>query len=332
MPRILPLGNNTAIGKSEIVNFPEKILDKQSLVTIVIEVSLLLWLNFLLALGGLFASTYIAVCIFLLFRQNRFIFKPPTTIRATPRAFNLDYQEVWLSVGIGSSKNNQIHCWWIPAAAPEAKVWLYLHGNGSNMGDELKRAFKFHELGFSCLMLDYRGYGRSQGKFPTELSAYEDAEAAWNYLTQVRQIPPQQILLYGHSLGGAIAIELATRHPEIAGLVVESSFTTMLSMVNHIGQFRIFPVDLLLHQRFDSLSKVRLLQMPVLFLHGSADTFVPAYMSQALFDAAPEPKKLLLVPEARHLDVAELGGAEYSNALQWLIEQAEIRLLELAQH
>ncbi|NES25225.1 MAG: alpha/beta hydrolase, partial [Symploca sp. SIO3E6] len=184
----------------------------------------------------------------------------------------------------------------------------------------------------SCLMIDYRGYGKSQGKFPTECSAYEDVEAAWNYLTQVRQIPPEQILLYGHSLGGAIAIELATKHPEISGLVVESSFTSILSMVNCIKQFRLFPVKFLLHQRFDSLRKVPLLQMPVLFLHGNADQVVPVYMSQTLFDAAPEPKKLLLVSEAGHQDAVELAGAEYLHGLQWLIEQAQARPLELAKN
>lgn len=297
-----------------------------------IEVFPLLWLNLLLALGGLLAIAYIAACLFLLFWQNRFIFRPSKTIRTTPAAYNLDYQEVWLSIVTASGKKNQIHCWWIPSTAPKAKVWLYLHGNSLNMGENLERALKCHQLGFSCLMLDYRGYGQSQGKFPTEFNSYEDAEAAWNYLTQVKQIPPQEILLYGHSLGGAIAIELATRQPEISGLVVEGSFTSMLSMVDYAKQFRIFPVNLLLHQRFDSLSKVQLLQMPVLFVHGSADQTVPVCMSQTLFDAAPEPKKLLVIPEAGHNDLVELAGAEYLHAFQWLIEQVQTRPLELAQH
>jgi len=298
----------------------------------VIEVFPLLWLNLLLALGGILGLAYIVACLFLLFRQNRFIFRPSTIIKATPAALDLNYQEVWLSVRAASGKKNPIHCWWIPSTTANAKVWLYLHGNASNMGGNLHRAGQFNQLGFSCLMLDYRGYGKSQGKFPTEYSTYEDVEVAWNYLTQVRQIPPEQILLYGHSLGGAIAIELATKHPEISGLVVESSFTSILSMVNYIKQFRLFPVNFLLHQRFDSLKKVPLLQMPVLFLHGNADQVVPAYMSQTLCDEAPEPKKLLLVPEAGHQDAVELAGAEYLHGLQWLIEQAQARPLELAQH
>ncbi len=180
-------------------------------------------------------------------------------------------------------------------------------------------------------MIDYRGYGRSPGKFPTESSVYEDVEAAWNYLTQEQKIPPEKIFVYGHSLGGAIAIDLALAHPEIAGLAVEGTFTSMRHMVNHLySQFLIFPVDLILNQRFDSLSKVQSLQMPVLFIHGTADRLIPAHMSQTLFDAAPEPKQLLLVPEAGHHNVGELGGEQYFQAIRLVVEQAQEQLAQLA--
>ena len=296
-----------------------------------IEVFLPLLLRLLLTFGGVIAIAYIAACLFLYLRQTYFIFKPPTVIRTKPTAFNLDYQDVWLPIETASDKSSYIHGWWIPAATPEAGVWLFLHGNGSTIGDEVKRPFWFHKLGFSTLMIDYRGYGRSKGKFPTESSVYEDVEAALNYLTQVRKIPPEKIFVYGHSLGGAIGIDLAQQHPEIAGLVVEGSFTSMRSMVNHLyNHFLIFPVDLLLHQRFDSLSKVRSLQIPLLFIHGTGDRLVPAQMSEMLFEAATEPKRLLLVPEAGHHDVGELGGAQYFQALEWLVEQAQARLEQLA--
>ncbi len=299
----------------------------------VVEVFWQLLLRLLLIFGGVIAIAYSVACVFLWFRQKYFIFKPPRAIRTTPEAFNLNYQEVWLPVSTASGQTSHIHGWWIPAsAAPEAKVWLYLHGNGSNVGDEVKRAFWFHQLGFSTLLIDYRGYGRSEGQFPTESSVYEDVEAAWNYLTQVKHIPAEQIFLYGHSLGGAIAIDLALRHPNLAGLVVEGSFTAMRSMVAHLyRQFLIFPVKLLLHQRFDSLSKVRSLAMPILLIHGTADPVVPAHMSQALFTAATEPKKLLLVPEAGHHNVEELGSVQYLQAIQWVVEQAQTRQAQLAQ-
>lgn len=298
-----------------------------------VEVFWQLLLRLLLIFGGVIAIAYCVACVVLWFRQKYFIFKPPRAIRTTPKAFNLNYEEVWLPVSTASGQTIHIHGWWIPAsAAPEAKVWLYLHGNGSNVGDEVKRAFWFHQLGFSTLLIDYRGYGRSEGQFPTESSVYEDVETAWNYLTQVRHIPAERIFLYGHSLGGAIAIDLALRHPNIAGLVVEGTFTAMRSMVAHLyRQFLIFPVKLLLHQRFDSLSKVRSLSVPILFIHGTADPVVPAHMSQLLFTAATEPKQLLLVPEAGHHNVEELGSAQYLQAIQWLVEQAQARQGQLAQ-
>jgi pimeloyl-ACP methyl ester carboxylesterase len=282
---------------------------------------------------GVLAIAYFTACLYLLLQQKYFIFKPLFVIRTTPAAFNLDYQDVWLPIESSGEKISQIHGWWVPASKPEAPVWLYLHGNGSTIGDEVKRAFWFHQLGYSCLLIDYRGYGHSKGKFPTEASVYEDAEVTWNYLTQVRQIPPERIFVYGYSLGGAIAIELALRHPEIAGLAVEGSFTSMRSMVDHLyRQFGIFPVDLLLHQRFDSLKKVKSLSMPILFIHGTSDRLILPQMSQTLFEAASEPKKLLLVPDARHHDVGELGGTQYFQAIQWVVEQACSKFTPLTQH
>jgi uncharacterized protein len=298
----------------------------------VIEVFLRLLLKLLLISAGVFAIAYLAACLYLFSRQNYFIFKPPSVIRATPAQFNLDYQEIWLPVSTASGNTTYIHAWWIPAAQPETEVWLYLHGNGSNIGDEVARAVWLRQLGLSTLLFDYRGYGRSQDKFPTESSVYEDTEVIWDYLTQERQIPPEQIFLYGHSLGGAIAIEMATRHSEIAGLVVEASFTSMRAMVNQLyREFLIFPVDLLLHQRFDSLSKVRSLQMPIVFIHGTADRVVPAHMSEALYAAAPDPKKLLLLPDIGHNDIRELGGTQYLEAVRWLVEQGRVRRSQLAQ-
>lgn len=297
-----------------------------------INFSLSLVLRLLYIGVGVLAIAYLIACLYLLLRQQYFIFKPPTVIRTTPAAFNLEYQDVWLPVSTPSGQLSPIHGWWVPATAPEAPVWLFLHGNGSTIGDEVKRPFWFHQLGFSCLLIDYRGYGRSQGRFPTESSVYADVEAAWKYLTQNRQIPPAQIFVYGHSLGGALAIELALKHPEVGGLAVEGSFTTMRSMVDHLyRQFGIFPVDWLLHQKFDSLKKVSSLSMPILFIHGTGDRLIPAQMSQSLFEAASEPKKLLLVPEAGHHNVGELGGESYFQALQWVVDQAQTKIVRFAE-
>ncbi|MBR8836244.1 MAG: alpha/beta fold hydrolase [Stigonema ocellatum SAG 48.90 = DSM 106950] len=272
--------------------------------------SLLIWVGAVAALG------YSAVCIFLFFRQPRFIFFPSTSIETTPESFNLRYEEVWLPVPVASGKVERIHGWWIKADQSDGKVLLYLHGNAINIGANVAHANRFHQLGFSVLLIDYRGYGRSEGGFPNEERVYQDAATAWNYLVHQRKIPQERIFIYGHSLGGAIAINLALQHPDAAGLIVESSFTSIRQVIAHRNILSMFPVGLILTQRFESIKKVPNLKMPVLFIHGTADAIVPAFMSQDLYAAAPEPKKLLLVAGAEHSNVAEVARSQYLSAVQ----------------
>jgi len=286
-----------------------------------------LLLRSLLSIGAIAVILYTAACLYLYFQQTRFIFFPSAIVDITPKFFNLNYQEVWLPVKTNSGKVERMHGWWIPAAQPNAKVLLYLHGNGINIAANVEHANRFHQIGFSVLLIDYRGYGRSEGSFPNEMQVYQDAATAWNYLVQERKIQPSQIFIYGHSLGGAVAIDLAVKHPDAAGLIVESSFTSIRDIVDLQGVYRIFPVDLLLHQQFDSIRKVRSLQMPVLFIHGTADWQVPATMSQQLYQAAPEPKQLLLVPNAGHNNVAEVAGVRYFQAVQKFVQQVQTQQL-----
>jgi len=308
----------------------------------------------LIAFGIVLAVAYSAACVFLFVAQGKFIFFPARAIETTPDDFQLKYQDVWLPISTKTGAVESVHGWWIPAsenphspplarggarkgesflAPPQSdkraiagvpalnkgglgKVVLYLHGNASNVGSNVEHAHRFHRLGLSVFVMDYRGYGKSQGDFPSESQVYEDAQLAWDYLVKQRGINPNQIYIYGHSLGGAIGIDLAVRHPEAAGLIVEGSFTSTRAMVNfQKGLFWMFPIDFLLTQRFDSLSKVDRLQMPVLFIHGTADSVVPAQMSKKLFDAAPEPKQLYIVPDGGHTNVAQIGGAEYLQIL-----------------
>ncbi len=282
-----------------------------------------LLLRWLLGIGAAVAILYVAACIYLFFQQTRFIFFPSSAIETTPESFNLAYQEVWLPVKTTSGKVERVHGWWIPASQPNALVLLYLHGNGINIGANVAHADRFHRLGFSVLLFDYRGYGRSEGSFPSEATVYQDAAVAWDYLVKERQIQPNQIFIYGHSLGGAVAIDLALKYPDAAGLIVESSFTSIRGIVDYQRLYGIFPVNLILHQRFDSIKKVRSLQMPVLFIHGTADWQVPATMSQQLYNAAPEPKHLLLVPSAGHNNTAEIAGSKYFQAVQKFVQQVE---------
>ncbi|OUL18710.1 alpha/beta fold hydrolase [Nostoc sp. 106C] len=280
-----------------------------------LQLPLDLLLKVLLCLGIIAAIAYCGFCLLLFIQQPRFIFFPSNVIQETPELFNVAYEEVWLPVPMRSRRVEHIHGWWLKAKHSNAKVLLYLHGNGINIGANIAHAYRFYQLGFSVLLIDYRGYGRSEGTFPNERRVYQDAATAWNYLVQQLQIPPGQIFIYGHSLGGAIAIDLAVKHPNAAGLIVESSFTSIREVVAYRNLFWMFPVNLILTQRFESIKKLPKLKMPVLFIHGTADSSVPFLMSQKLYANAPETKKLILVPNAGHNDVADVAGVEY---MQWI--------------
>ena len=246
-----------------------------------------------LTILAILATLYLASCLLLRYGQAKLIFHPHWQIRSTPKEYGLDYQNVWLSID-----RDKIHGWWIPASESSAPALLYFHGNGSNNGDLVETAAIFHRLGLSVLLIDYRGYGKSSPIFPNETRVYEDAEAAWQYLTQARLIEPQRIFVYGHSLGGAVAIDLATKHPKMAGLITEGTFTSIKDMASLSSVFKIFPLDWVITQRFDSITKIQFLQVPLLILHGAADETIPLFMSQELYAAASKPKQLEIFQQA----------------------------------
>ena len=280
------------------------------------------WLAGLLGMG---AIAYLAACLFLWWQQGQMIFYPSPELSTTPADLQMDYEDVWLSFSVGADWVEKIHGWWIPSSVPSPeKVLLFLHGNTGNMGSNADQLARFYQLGFSVLSIDYRGYGRSQGRFPSESRIYEDAEVAWNYLVADRGFSPENIIIYGYSLGGAIGIELARRQQiQSASLIVEGSFTSMRDMSNYrYPSLKIFPVNLLLRQQFDSLSKLPSLSVPVLFIHGLDDEDVPAYMSQQLFEAASEPKQLLTIPGADHGNVASVGGDRYMQTICQFMERS----------
>jgi uncharacterized protein len=238
---------------------------------------------------------YAIVCFVLLLVQARFIFFPTSTIYKTPADTGLPAQEAWIPVKNWLGKSERIHAWWVQGSNPNLGTVLYFHGNGDQMD-------RIHQLGFSVFVISYRGYGKSEGGFPSESQIYEDAEAAWNYLTQTRKIPSKQITIYGYSIGGAVAIDLAAKHPEARALITQSTFTSMREMAGRNPYFRVFPLDIILTQRFNSIEKVKSLKIPAFFIHGDADEIVPAKMSQVLYDATPSPKQLLFIPGANHND------------------------------
>jgi fermentation-respiration switch protein FrsA (DUF1100 family) len=277
--------------------------------------------KFVFGLFGLGMLSYAAICLTLWFRQTRLIFYPQPAPLSTPADVGLAYEDVWIPVEQG-----HIHGWWIPSRAPNPYTALVLHGNASNVEDTLYQSQSLLAAGMAALIIDYRGYGHSSGPFPSEASVYEDAAAAWDYLTQTRQIPSETIVIFGHSIGGAIAIDLATQRPQAAGLIVKATFSSMADMMDHVGYSRFFP-KWLLHQQFDSYSKIQDIPIPVFLIHGVDDTTVPFTMSEQLYSAIPGPKELWLIPQAGHNDIIDTAGEAYPHKLrQWLLSLPQPQL------
>lgn len=220
-----------------------------------------------------------------------------------------------------ASPQQYVHAWWWPAATRGAPAALYLHGTRWDLTAQLRRISQLRALGFSVLAIDYRGFGQSPGALPSEGSVYEDAETAWGRLVALQPDAAKRFI-YGHSLGGAIAVELAERigegqAPPAAGLMVESTFTNMADAAQAVIDTSL-PVRWLLSEKFDSVDKIGKVHMPVLIVHGTDDKYVPSRFSQALFAAAEPPKRLLLVPGGTHNNSMSIGSREYAVAVREL--------------
>jgi len=211
------------------------------------------------------------------------------------------------------------------ALAPvEARATLlYLHGNGGNISHRYDFVNELVGLPVNVLIIDYRGYGKSEGR-PSEEGLYMDARAAWDYLTTARAVPAAQIVIFGKSLGGAVAIDLATKVGP-CGLIVQSSFTSIADMA---GEVLPFVPRFVIRTKMDSLSKIVSVSSPKLFIHSQADEIIPYRLGRRLFDAARPPKQFYEVKGAPHNLTNEIGGAPYYEALRAFINSscnAELR-------
>jgi pimeloyl-ACP methyl ester carboxylesterase len=274
-------------------------------------------------LAGILAASYLAACGYVWVMQDEKIFDPRPTLQFTPATQGMAFEEVGIPVGRGREQG-KLHGFWVPADTANAPAFLYLHGQSANIGTNLERTKRLHQLGYHVLLIDYRGFGYSLGGGrPSETKVYEDAEAAWNYLTQVRGVKPREAFIYGHSLGGAIAIELATHHPEAAGLIAESTFTSMPAMAKR--NYWYLPTDFLLRHRFESLQKIGTLKVPVLFIHGTGDKKIPFEMTEQLYAAAPEPKQRLLIEGGEHANSGSIGWGEYQKTITAFVQAQQKR-------
>ena len=243
--------------------------------------------------------------------ENRLIFYPPRYPKGfeNPEAYGLHPEEVWLTASDGIKLN----AYFLAAGSP--KVLLWFHGNAENIGMGLDHLRALSGLGVNVMEIDYRGYGKSAGS-PNEAGVYRDADAAYRYLVETRKFAPKEIFIYGHSLGGAVAIDLASRR-ECGGLIVESSFTTVPDMARYV--YKLPVARYLPSSRFDSIGKIARVQSPVLIIHGTEDRVVPFEMGRKLYEAAREPKSFMPIEGAGHDDPHTVGGDKYMNRLNKML-------------
>jgi fermentation-respiration switch protein FrsA (DUF1100 family) len=267
-------------------------------------------------LAGLAVLGYLAAIGYLRVNEKAFVFEPARRSVSAPDP-RLALAERWVTYR--STEDVVVSAWIVPAAAPASNMWLLIcHGNLGNIGFRQRPEYYalVRDLGVNTLAFDYRGYGESSGT-PDETGLYADATASYEYLIRTLGVPADRIVIFGHSLGSAVAIELASRVPS-AGLIVEGAFTSVVDRGQEL--FPLFPVSLISTQRFQSLDRIAAVSVPKLFLHSPEDRVIPYAHGRRLFEAARPPKRLVDV-RGGHDDAFRIDKAVYSRALAQLIRE-----------
>ena len=248
--------------------------------------------------------------------DGQFVFFPDRELHANPADVGLEYDDVFLSTPDGV----RLHGWFIPGDAKTTILWF--HGNGGNISQRVDNILLVNRhLGANVFIFDYRGYGRSEGR-PSEEGTYVDAEAAVEYLLSERRVAADRdLVLFGRSLGGAVAVEIATRR-SVRAVILESPFTSVVAMATRTHPY--VPAALvrsLVQSRYDSLAKIKDVHSPIMVLHGDRDDLIPFDIGRELFEAANEPKRFYAIEGAAHNDTYLVGGGLYFDALrQFLVE------------
>ena len=259
----------------------------------------------LLSIIAIAVGLYVGLVALMFFFQERLLYFPLRGIGATPARIGLTYESVQLETTDGLTLSG----WFVPAEQARG-VLLFFHGNAGNISHRLDSIAAFHRLGLSALIVDYRGYGQSEGK-PTEAGTYLDAEAAWHYLVEDRHIPPQNIVIFGRSLGGAVAAKLAQTHPP-AALILESTFTSVPDIAAQSYPF--LPVRPLARIHYNTLERLPGIECPILIVHSPDDRVIPFSHGQQLFAGAKEPKEFLEI-NGGHNDGFMVSATRYEATL-----------------
>ena len=260
------------------------------------------------------AIAYAAVVALAWLFQKHLVYFPAVEreVTATPQAYGLPFEDVTLTTADGE----KLGAWWVPMEQARGTVLIF-YGNAGNMSHRLDYLAMFHRLRYSTLIVDYRGYGRSTGT-PSEQGTYRDAEAAWDHLRSVRGAKPEDVVIMGESIGGAVAAWLAARVAPRA-LVLSSTFTSMPNLAAQL--YPVLPVRLISRFSYDNLAALKALKAPVLVAHSRNDDIVPFSHGRALFEAANEPKQFLEM-QGGHNDAFLFVRPEWTAQLAAFLERA----------
>ncbi len=268
----------------------------------------------LLTLAGIYGATVLYVYT----QQARLLYQPHAsrrTLSATPGSIGLDYEEL----RIGTPDGATLHAWLVPAGSGRPLV-LFCHGNAGTIADRLDTVRLLHNLDLDVLIFDYRGYGQSTGR-TSEVGTYQDAESVWRYLVEERGYDPGAIVVFGRSLGAAIAAHLA-QDVKPAALVIEAAFASLPDIAAH--HFWYLPVRHLTRFRYSTLDYIRRVDAPTLVIHSSEDDLVPIEQGRKIFDHAKGPKRFLLILGG-HIEGAQASGTRYTEGLRrflsWALEE-----------
>jgi hypothetical protein len=256
-------------------------------------------MNFLVT----FVVFVVLLCLFLAWREPRMIYYPDRTPFITPPGVT--------DLNLTTSDGVKIHGWFVPGPTNATRTVLILHGNAGHLADRTEKIEIFQSLGLNVCIIDYRGYGRSEGE-PNEPGTYRDAQAAYEHLTKTRNREPRTIILYGESLGTGVAVELASRVP-VGGLVLEAPFTSIGDVAQ--GMFPFLPVRYLVRNKYDSLHKIAGINVPLLLLHSREDEVFAYRHAERLYAAARDPKRIVAL-HGQHNDAFIQSLAVYRGALR----------------
>ncbi len=267
-------------------------------------------------LAGLLGAQ-LAGCAVVDYEQRRWIFQPTSQAWAPGVAAAEGMEDVWIDYVSDHAEQPgaavRLHGLWLPQPQPGAPALLFLHGVRWDVRASAPRMRQLHALGFAVLGIDYRGFGRSSDTLPSETLVAEDARAAWHWLAQAQ--PRVQRYVFGHSLGGAVAVRLAQEVDDEAGLIVEGAFTSTADVLRST-RWGWLPVIGMITQHFDAGSRIGEVGSPVLVVHGGDDTMVDPQLGRALYERARPPKRFLLVPGAVHENTDVVGHGLYRRALR----------------